>query len=111
MPWLGALFLLWKIEYSYLAACFLAAGLVFYRSYREAPSGVLRQQLKWLTGGTLIGSLPVSLLYILPFVFDAAPPRWAKVSVLRLGLIPLSFCYPITPSPFLAMNCLFNPSF
>ncbi len=95
MPWPGALFLLWKIEYSYLAACFLAAGLVFYRSYREVPSGVLRQQLKWLTGGTLIGSLPVSLLYILPFVFDAAPHWWAKVSVLSLGLIPLCFGYAI----------------
>ena len=50
----------------YLALCFLTAGLVSYQSYREAPSGVMRQQLKWLTGGTLAGSLLVSLLYILP---------------------------------------------
>src|SRR6266851_395286 len=108
MPWPGALFLLWKIEYSYLAACFLAAGLVFYRSYREAPSGVLRQQLKWLTGGTLIGSLPVSLLYILPFVFDAAPHWWAKVSVLSLGLIPLCFGYAIIRYRLMDVDIIFK---
>src|SRR5882762_1651787 len=62
VPWLASYVLLTKLEFGYLALCFLAAGLVFYRSYREAPSGVLRQQLKWLTGVTLAGSLPVSLL-------------------------------------------------
>ena len=62
VPWLGAYLLLDKLEFAYLAACFISAGIVFYRSYREAPSGVLRQQLKWLTGGTLAGSLPASLV-------------------------------------------------
>jgi two-component system NtrC family sensor kinase len=66
LPWLASYILLTKFEFGYLAACFLVAGLVFYRNYREAPSGVLRQQLKWLTGGTLAGSLPVSLLDLLP---------------------------------------------
>ncbi len=56
VPWLASYILLTKIEFGFLALGFLAAGLVFYRSYREAPSGVLRQQLKWLTGGTLAGT-------------------------------------------------------
>ncbi len=97
VPWLAPYLLLTKWEFSYLALCFLAAGLVFYWSYREAPSGVLRQQLKWLTGGTLIGSLPVSLFYILPLVLDVnldAHP-WMKMSVLSLVLIPLCFGYAI----------------
>ena len=70
VPWLGSYILLLKLEFGYLGAYFIAAGVVFYRNYREAPSGVLKQQLKWLTGGTLLGSLPVSLLYILPLVLD-----------------------------------------
>src|SRR5499425_2986106 len=57
VPWLGSRVMLDKIEYSYLAIYFLAAAVVFYKSFREAPSGVLRQQLKWLTGGTLAGSM------------------------------------------------------
>ena len=66
VPWLGSRILLDKIEYSYLAIYFLAAAIVFYKSFREAPSGVLRQQLKWLTFGTLAGTLPFGLMYVDP---------------------------------------------
>src|ERR1700723_745050 len=54
-----------QIEYVYLGLYFLAAAIIFLRSYLRAPSGVLRQQLKWITGGTLAGILPFFLLYIL----------------------------------------------
>src|SRR6267378_1921907 len=110
VPWLGAYMVLQKIEFGYLAACFLVAGLVFYRSYRESPSGVLRQQLKWLTGGTLTGSLPVSLFYVLPMVFDAnldAHP-WMKLSVLSLVLIPLCFGYAIIRYRLMDVDIIFK---
>src|SRR5712675_3706838 len=42
VPWLGSRLLLDKIELAYLGVFFLAAGLVFYKSFREAPSGILR---------------------------------------------------------------------
>src|SRR6202162_1150759 len=42
-----------QLELGCLGAYFLAAGITFYLSYRRIRSGVLRQQLKWLTGGTL----------------------------------------------------------
>src|SRR5260370_42155777 len=95
LPWLASYVLLTKIEFGFLALCFLAAGLVFYRNYREAPSGVLRQQLKWLTGGTLAGTLPVSILYIRPFVL--APPfrPCTHPSPFTLALIPLTLRYAI----------------
>jgi two-component system NtrC family sensor kinase len=110
VPWLGAYIILTKIEFSYLAGSLLVAGLVFYRSYREAPSGVLRQQLKWLTGGTLIGILPVSLLYVLPMVFDVdvASHPWIKVSVLSLVLIPLCFGYAIIRYRLMDVDIIFK---
>jgi PAS domain S-box-containing protein len=110
VPWLGAYIVLEKIEFSYLAACFLVAGLVFYRSYRESPSGVLRQQLKWLTGGTLIGSLPVSLLYVLPVVLDVNVELhpWMKLSVVSLVLIPLCFGYAIIRYRLMDVDIIFK---
>src|SRR5712692_9348894 len=108
VPWLGAYVLLRKIEFGYLALCFLAAGLVFYRSYREAPSGVLRQQLKWLTGGTLAGSLPVSLLYIAPLVSGVAPRPWMQFSVLSLVLIPLCFGYAVIRYRLMDVDIIFK---
>src|SRR5205814_1346943 len=53
LPWLGARVLLDKVELGYLAGCFIVAGVVFYLSVLNSPSGVLRQQLKWLASGTL----------------------------------------------------------
>ncbi len=37
LPWLGPRIFLDKLELSYLAACFILAGLVFYYSFRSAP--------------------------------------------------------------------------
>jgi len=108
VPWLGAYIVLNKIEFSYFALYLLAAGLVFYRSFREAPSGVLRQQLKWLTGGTLVGVLPVSLFYIFPTVFDAAARPWMKVSVFSLVLIPLCFGYAIIRYRLMDVDIIFK---
>jgi two-component system NtrC family sensor kinase len=108
VPWLGSRVLIDKIEYSYLGIYFLAAAMVFYKSFREAPSGVLRQQLKWLTGGTLAGSLPFATLYIIPFVLDAVPPSWTKFSSLSLVLIPLCFGYAIIRYRLMDVDIIFK---
>jgi PAS domain S-box-containing protein len=108
VPWLGSYVLLEKLEFGYLAAYFLAAGVVFYLSYRGAPSGVLRQQLKWLTGGTLAGSLPVSLLYILPLVLGLAPATWMKLTAMSLVLIPLCFAYAIIRYRLMDVDIIFK---
>jgi two-component system, NtrC family, sensor kinase len=108
VPWLGSNFLLIKLEYSYLAACLLAAGAVFYNSYRGAPAGVLRQQLKWLTAGTLLGVAPVAGLYILPLVLDMAPQSWTMFSVFSLVFIPLCFGYAIIRYRLMDVDIIFK---
>jgi two-component system NtrC family sensor kinase len=97
-----------QLELSCLGACFLLAGLVFYLSYRRTHSGVLRQQLKWLTGGTLAGSLPFTLLYILPFDFDAATLPWMQFCALALVLIPLCFGYAIIRYRLMDVDIIFK---
>jgi len=97
-----------EIELSFLGACFLAAGIVFYVSFRRAPSGVLRQQLKWLTGGTLVGSLPFTLFYILPYVLNATTRPWMQFSALTLVLIPLCFGYAIIRYRLMDVDIIFK---
>jgi len=108
VPWLGSYIQLFRLEFGYLGAYFLAAGFVFYLSYRGAPSGVLRQQLKWLTGGTLAGALPVSLLYILPLVVGFAPSVWMKLTAMSLVLIPLCFAYAIIRYRLMDVDIIFK---
>jgi two-component system NtrC family sensor kinase len=108
VPWLGSRILLDKIAYSYLGVCLLAAGLVFYRNFRAAPAGVLRQQLKWLTAGTFIGTLPFVVLYIVPFVLDAASRPWMKFSTVSLVFIPLCFGYAIIRYRLMDVDIIFK---
>ena len=107
-PSLGARVFLTKLEFGYLGLCYLAAGLVFYFSYKNAPSGVLRQQLKWLMGGTIAGSVPCAFFYILPFVAGANTTTWMKLSVLSLVLIPLCFGYAIIRYRLMDVDIIFK---
>jgi len=97
-----------QIEYSFLGAYFLAAGLVFYLSYRRTRSGVLRQQLKWLTGGTLAGSLPFTVFYVLPYLFDPQSRSWMQYSTITLVLIPLCFGYAIIRYRLMDVDIIFK---
>ena len=116
VPTTKSRFVLDQLELSFLGAYFLAAGVVFYLSYRRSRSGVLRQQLKWLTGGTLAGSLPFTLLYILPFVFDTSfnpgsrpdSPSWTQFTALSLILIPLCFGYAVIRYRLMDVDIIFK---
>src|SRR5438874_2385893 len=108
LPWLGSRVLLDKIELGFLALCFFTAGLVFYYSFRHSPSGVLRQQLKWLSGGTLAGSLPFALFYVVPYVMNPVQKPWMMFSSLSLVLIPLCFGYAIIRYRLMDVDIIFK---
>jgi two-component system, NtrC family, sensor kinase len=108
MPSLENLYRLDGLELSYLGLYFLLAAGIFLSSYLRAPSGVLRQQLKWVTAGTMAGILPFVALYIVPRVMDATPPSWMKLSVFSLALIPLCFGYAIIRYRLMDVDIIFK---
>ena len=50
LPSFGTRYWLDKVEQVNLGMYFVLAAFIFFFSFRRAPSGVLRQQLKWVTG-------------------------------------------------------------
>jgi PAS domain S-box-containing protein len=97
-----------KVEQANLGIYFLLAATIFLFSYRRAPSGVLRQQLKWVTGGTFAGTLPFLLFYIVPYVMGVVPEPWMKVSVFSLALIPLCFGYAVIRYRLMDVDIIFK---
>jgi two-component system, NtrC family, sensor kinase len=97
-----------QLELAYLGIYFLLAAGIFLHSYWRAPNGVLRQQLKWVTGGTLAGILPFAGLYILPFSLGAVPRQWMNMSALSLALIPLCFAYAIVRYRLMDVDIIFK---
>src|SRR5262249_1385849 len=95
VPSLPARVALDQLELRYLRFYFLLASAFFLRTFLAAPAGVLKQQLKWVTGGTLAGILPFAVFYIVPYSWGAIPRPWMNISALTLALVPLCFAYAI----------------
>jgi two-component system, NtrC family, sensor kinase len=97
-----------RLQMGYLALFFLMAALVMWRSYRHASTPVLRQQMKWVTRGTVLAIAPFTLLYVLPYLSGALPTTAMKVSVLSLGLLPLTFGYAIFRYRLMDVDLIFK---
>ncbi|MFZ0431412.1 MAG: ATP-binding protein, partial [Candidatus Acidiferrales bacterium] len=108
MPSIGNRNRLDSMELLYLGVYFLTAAGIFLASYFRAPSGVLRQQLKWVTAGTFAGILPFFLFYILPLIAGSVPAPWMKFSVFSLALIPLCFGYAIIRYRLMDVDIIFK---
>jgi two-component system NtrC family sensor kinase len=95
VPWIGSRWMLDRMELGYLGVYSAVAAVIFFRSYRRSPAGLVRQQLKVATGGLVAGLAPFLTCYIIPY-FLAVPMRpWMNLSVLSLMLVPMGFAYAI----------------
>jgi len=108
MPSIESRFRLDQIEFAYWGAYFLIAAVIFLFSYRRAPSGLLRQQLKWVTFGTFVGVVPFLAFYILPFCAGVIPSGSMTASAFSLVLIPLCFGYAIIRYRLMDVDIIFK---
>jgi two-component system, NtrC family, sensor kinase len=107
-PSLPARIKLDQLELAYLGLYFLLAAAIFLISYERAPKGLLRQQLKWVAGGTLAGFAPFGLMYILPYALGVVPRPWMNLSVVSLVLLPLCFAYAIVRYRLMDVDIIFK---
>jgi two-component system, NtrC family, sensor kinase len=95
-------------EMAYGAVLFIAAAGVLWFSYRHAGTTILRQQLKWVTRGTILAIVPYTLFYVIPYQMGALPGAMMKLSVLSLGLLPLTFGYAIFRYRLMDVDLIFK---
>ncbi len=97
-----------RLEWVYLAAYFIAATYTLWHSYQHAESAILRQQMKWVTRGTILSVAPFTLFYIIPYLFGTMPGVGMKVSVLSLVFLPLTFGYAIFRYRLMDVDLIFK---
>ncbi len=97
-----------RLQMAYLAVFFLVAAAVLVYSYRRASTPILRQQLKWVTRGTILAITPFTLFYVVPYLTGALPTALMKASVLSLGLLPLTFGYAIFRYRLMDVDLIFK---
>lgn len=102
------LFNLNRVHWAYMTVFFVSAAVVLWRSYRQATTPILRQQLKWITRGTVMAIAPFTALYVVPYLLERMPSLAMKASVLSLGLLPLTFGYAIVRYRLMDVDLIFK---
>lgn len=102
------LFNLNRVHWAYLTIFFVSAAGILWKNYRRATTPILRQQLKWITRGTILAITPFTLFYVLPYLLGVMPSPLMKVSVLSLGLLPLTFGYAIFRYRLMDVDLIFK---
>jgi two-component system NtrC family sensor kinase len=97
-----------RLEMGCQALIFVAAAGVLLYNYRRAGTPILRQQLKWVTRGTILAITPFTLFYVIPYLTGAMPTTAMKGSVLSLGILPLTFGYAIFRYRLMDVDLIFK---
>ena len=97
-----------RVEMSYGSLFFLTAAVVLWYSYRRASTTILRQQLKWVTRGTILAIVPYTLFYVIPYLMGSLPGPSMKISALSLAFLPLTFGYAIFRYRLMDVDLIFK---
>ena len=98
-----------KFDYSYLAIYYVLAAIVFWVRYRDEEQPLQRQQLKWLSRGTVLTVIPFTALYVIPYLFNAyMPAMLTDVALLSLILLPLTFSWAIVRYRLMDVDLIFK---
>ncbi len=108
---LDARWILDRLWLPVLSVTYLAGAAVLSVRYRRAGDSLLRQQLKWLRNGAVLGVLPFTLFYVLPYAMGAVPGPLMKLAVLSLGFIPLTWAYALARYRLMDVDVIFQQGY
>jgi two-component system, NtrC family, sensor kinase len=97
-----------RLDLVCLSLAFVLAALVLLDSYRKSTTPLLRQQMKWVTRGTILAIAPYTLFSVIPYLMGMEPSTLMKVSVLSLVFLPLTFGYAIIRYRLMDVDLIFK---
>jgi two-component system NtrC family sensor kinase len=100
-----------RVLLGFLSAFYLLGALALALEHRRTEDAIIRQQLKWLRNGAVLGILPFTCLYVLPYMLGAAPGFYMQLAVLFLPLIPLTWAYAIVRYRLMDVDVIFQQGY
>ena len=96
----------------YLSASYLAGAAALSLEYRRrAEDPVLRRQLTYMRNGAVLGVLPFTLLYVLPYLLGVLPGHYQKMAILSLVLIPVTWAYAVLRYRLMDVDIIFQQGY
>jgi signal transduction histidine kinase len=103
--------LLDRLLLGYFSLLYLLGAMVLNLEYRLTSDPIVRQQLKWLRNGAVLGILPFTALYVVPFILGATPGPYMRWAILFLPLIPLTWAYAIFRYRLMDVDVIFQQGY
>jgi hypothetical protein len=100
-----------RLEVLFLSAFYLAGTVVLAMKTPHADDPLVRRQLKYLRNGALLGVVPFTLIYAVPYLFGALPGHYQKMAVLSLILMPLTWAYAILRYRLMDVDIIFQQGY
>src|SRR6202522_4626445 len=89
----------------------LAGPIVLAMKTPHADDPLVRRQLKYMRNGALLGVVPFTLIYAVPYLFGALPGHYQKMAVLSLMLVPLTWAYAILRYRLVDVDIIFQQGY
>jgi hypothetical protein len=99
---------IWTFAYGFL---YLLGAVALTLEYRRTEDAIIRQQLKWLRNGVVFAMVPFTCFYMLPYAMGYIPGPWAKMAVLALPLMPLTWAYAIIRYRLMDVDIIFQQGY
>jgi len=95
----------------FLSAFYLAGTAVLAMKTPHAEDPLVRRQLKYLRNGALLGVVPFTLIYAVPYVIGQIPGHYQKMAVLSMILVPLTWAYAILRYRLMDVDIIFQQGY
>ncbi len=104
--------LLDRVWVLFLTATYLFGGWVLHRTYRRVEDPIVRQQIKWLRTGAILGTAPFALAYAIPYgLLGLIPNTYMDAAVLFFALIPVTWAYAIVRYRLMDVDIIFQQGY
>ena len=95
----------------YLSAAYLLGTLVLALKTPHVDDPLVRRQLKYLRNGALVGVVPFTAIYAIPYIVGALPGHLQKMAVLSLILVPITWAYAILRYRLMDVDIIFQQGY
>lgn len=110
-PLLEVRWFLDRVTLGFSLLLYFTGAAVLGIDFAHAEDPVLRRQLKYLRNGAFLGLAPFALAYALPYTAGLVPSHLMNLTVLSMGLIPLTWAYAITRYRLMDVDIIFQQGY
>lgn len=100
-----------RLWMAFLALTYLSGAVFSAVEFRRAKDPILRQQMKWIRNGAVLGVVPFACLNVLPYALGFIPGPYLNMAVLSLLLVPASWAYAILRYRLMDVDLIFQQGY